>query len=102
MALSAAGVAPATLAAAFGGIGLAIGLGLKDNIGNVASGIFILIFRPFRVGDYIKVGDSEGSVVDIRVMYTEISTLGNQMIVIPNSRLTDSVIKIIHFLKQGI
>ena len=85
MALSAAGVAPATLAAAFGGIGLAIGLGLKDNIGNVASGIFILIFRPFR--------DSEGSVVDIRVMYTEISTLGNQMIVIPNSRLTDSVIK---------
>ena len=86
MALSAAGVAPATLAAAFGGIGLAIGLGLKDNIGNVASGIFILIFRPFRVGDYIKVGDR-------RVMYTEISTLGNQMIVIPNSRLTDSVIK---------
>ena len=66
---------------------------IKDNIGNVASGIFILIFRPFRVGDYIKVGDSEGSVVDIRVMYTEISTLGNQMIVIPNSRLTDSVIK---------
>ena len=48
MALSAAGVAPATLAAAFGGIGLAIGLGLKDNIGNVASGIFILIFRPCR------------------------------------------------------
>lgn len=93
MALSAAGVAPATLAAAFGGIGLAIGLGLKDNIGNVASGIFILIFRPFRVGDYIKVEDSEGSVVDIRVMYTEISTLGNQMIVIPNSRLTNSVIK---------
>ena len=89
MALSAAGVAPATLAAAFGGIGLAIGLGLKDNIGNVASGIFILIFRPFRVGDYIKVGDSEGSVVDIRVMYTEISTLGNQMIVIPNSRLIE-------------
>lgn len=42
MALSAAGVAPATLAAAFGGIGLAIGLGLKDNIGNVASGILSL------------------------------------------------------------
>lgn len=93
MALSAIGVAPATLAAAFGGIGIAIGLGLKDNIGNVASGIFILIFRPFRVGDYIKVGDNEGAVVDIRIMYTEISTLGNQMIVIPNSQLTNSVIK---------
>ena len=44
MALSAAGVAPATLAAAFGGIGLAIGLGLKDNIGNVASGSFYPYF----------------------------------------------------------
>lgn len=93
VALGTAGVAAGTLAAAFGGIGLAIGLGLKDNIGNVASGIFILIFRPFRVGDYIQVGTSQGTVTDIRIMYTLISTLGNQMIVIPNSSLINSVIK---------
>ncbi len=93
IALSVLGVSPGALAAAFGGVGLAIGLGLKDNIGNVASGIFILIFRPFRVGDYIQIGTSEGTVIDIRIMYTEISTLGNQMIVIPNSQLTNSVIK---------
>lgn len=92
IALSTAGVAAGTLAAAFGGIGLAIGLGIKDNIGNVASGIFILIFRPFSVGDYIAVGTNQGTVVDIRIMYTEISTMGNQMIVIPNSSLTNSVI----------
>lgn len=85
-------MAAGTLAAAFGGIGLAIGLGLKDNIGNVASGIFILIFRPFSVGDYIAVGTNQGTVVDIRIMYTEISTMGNQMIVMPNSSLTNSVI----------
>lgn len=91
--LGTAGVAAGTLAAAFGGIGLAIALGLKDNIGNVASGIFILIFRPFRVGDYIQVGSSQGTVTDIRIMYTLISTLGNQMIVIPNSSLINSVIK---------
>lgn len=92
-ALGTAGFNAGTLAAAFGGIGLAIALGLKDNIGNVASGIFILIFRPFRIGDYIKTSVGEGTVKDIRIMYTVLSTLGNQMIVIPNSSLTNSPIK---------
>ena len=93
VALGTAGVAAGTLAAAFGGIGLAIGLGLKDNISNVASGIFILIFRPFKVGDYIQVGNNQGTVTDIRIMYTLVSTLSNQMIVMPNSSLINSVIK---------
>lgn len=93
VALGTAGVGAGTLAAAFGGIGLAIGLGLKENIGNVASGIFILIFRPFKVGDYIKVGSNDGTVKEITIMYTYLSTLGNQVIVIPNSSLTSSVIK---------
>ena len=93
VALGTAGVGNGTLAAAFGGIGLAIGLGLKDNIGNVASGIFILIFRPFQVGDYIQVDSYQGNVTDISIMYTMLSTLGNQKIVIPNSSLTSKVIK---------
>lgn len=93
VALGTAGVGNGTLAAAFGGIGLAIGLGLKDNIGNVASGIFILIFRPFQVGDYIQIGTSQGTVVSISIMYTILSTLGNQRIVVPNSSLTKTVIK---------
>lgn len=93
VALGTAGVSTGTLAAAFGGIGLAIGLGLKDNIGNVASGIFILTFRPFKVGDYIQVGSNQGTVTEISIMYTMLSTLGNQRIVIPNSSLTSTVIK---------
>ncbi len=93
VALGTAGVGNGTLAAAFGGIGLAIGLGLKDNIGNVASGIFILIFRPFQVGDYIQVGTNQGTVTEISIMYTMLSTLGNQRIVLPNSSLTSTVIK---------
>lgn len=92
-ALGTAGVSQGALAAGFGGIGLAIGLGLKDNIGNVASGIFLLIFQPFRVGDYIEVGAYEGTVRAVRIMYTEIATLGNQMIAIPNSKLITSTIK---------
>ncbi len=91
--LGTAGFNAGTLAAAFGGIGLAIALGLKDNIGNVASGIFILIFKPFKVGDYIELGSGQGTVKEIRIMYTVLSTLGNQMIVIPNSSLITSVIK---------
>ena len=75
VALGTAGVGTGTLAAAFGGVGLAIGLGLKDNIGNVASGIFILIFRPFRVGDYIQVASNQGTVTEISIMYTMLSTL---------------------------
>ncbi len=93
VALGTAGVGNGTLAAAFGGIGLAIGLGLKDNIGNVASGIFILIFRPFQVGDYVQIGTSQGTVTSISIMYTMLSTLGNQRIVVPNSSLTKTVIK---------
>ncbi len=92
VALGTAGVAAGTLAAAFGGIGLAIGLGLKDNIGNVASGIFILIFRPFKVGDYVSIGGAQGTVKEIRIMYTNVATLSNQMIVFPNSKLISSVI----------
>ena len=76
VALGTAGVGTGTLAAAFGGMGLAIGLGLKDNVGNVASGIFILIFRPFRVGDYIQVSSNQGTVTEISIMYTMLSTLG--------------------------
>lgn len=77
---------------------LLAGLVLLSDWGlRIISGMWHQDFYPYfptvSCRDYIKVGDSEGSVVDIRVMYTEISTLGNQMIVIPNSRLTDSVIK---------
>lgn len=93
VALGSAGVSAATLAAAFGAIILAVGLALKDNFSNVASGIMILIFRPVNVGDYVSVNGNEGTVRDIRAMYTEISTTGNQLIFIPNSVMTSSVIK---------
>lgn len=92
-ALGIAGVSTTSIVAAVGGIGLAIGLAVKDNLSNVASGIFILIFRPFRVGDYIAVGSVDGTVVDILIMYTRIKTLGNQLIVVPNNMMANSVIK---------
>lgn len=93
IALSTAGVSTTSLAATLGGLGVGIGMGLKDNIGNVASGIFILIFKPFHVGDYISVSGNEGTVRNIRIMYTQIETISRQMIIIPNLQMSNSVIK---------
>ncbi len=93
MVLGQLGVSTASLAAAVGGVGLAIGLAMKDNFGNVASGIFILTFKPFRSGDYIEAAGFSGTVIDILTMYTRIRTQGNELILIPNSKMTDSVIK---------
>lgn len=92
MALGTMGVSTTSLSAALGGIGLGIGLALKDKIGNVASGIFILIFKPFRVGDYINAAGNSGTVTNIRIMYTELATAGNQVVVIPNLTMTGSIV----------
>lgn len=92
-ALSAVGLSTTSLSAAVGGVGLAIGLAMKDNFSNVASGIFILIFKPFRSGDFIEVAGQSGTVIDILTMYTRLRTMGNQLIVIPNSQINAAVVK---------
>lgn len=93
MVLGTVGFSTTSLSAALGGIGLGIGLALKDKISNVASGIYILIFKPFKVGDFIDAGGgTTGTVADIRIMYTELQTTGNQMIIVPNLNMTSSII----------
>lgn len=91
-ALGTMGVSTTSLSAALGGIGLGVGLALKDKVSNVASGIYILAFKPFRVGDYITASGMSGTVTNIRIMYTELQTTGNQIIVIPNLTMTSAVI----------
>lgn len=93
MALGTLGFSTTSISAALGGIGLGIGLALKDKVSNVASGIYILMFQPFRVGDYIDAGGgTSGNVENIRIMYTELRTTGNQLIIVPNLTMTSSVI----------
>lgn len=92
------GLSTTSISAALGGIGLGIGLALKDKISNVASGIYVLIFEPFHVGDYIETGAVSGTVASIRIMYTEIRTTGNQMIIVPNLTMTSSIITNYSFL----
>ncbi|MEM6990738.1 MAG: mechanosensitive ion channel domain-containing protein [Myxococcota bacterium] len=82
------GVDTTSLAALIGAAGLAIGLAFQGTLGNFAAGVMILTFRPFTIGDYIKVGGEEGVVAEIGLFVTAIDTLDNRRIVIPNSGVT--------------
>lgn len=72
----------------YGAFGLGIGLALQNNLANLASGLLILIFKPFRAGHYIEVGDIIGSVTSIQFMNTIITTKDQKRVYIPNSILT--------------
>jgi small conductance mechanosensitive channel len=91
------GVETTSLVAMIGAAGLAIGMALRGQLGNVASGLLIILFRPFSVGDHIEGGGSAGIVEKIELMSTEVRTPDNVTVIIPNSRLTaDKVINYSH------
>ncbi len=75
-----------------GAAGLAIGLALKDSLSNFASGVMLIMFRPFRVGDYVTAGGVSGSVVSITLFHTILTTPDNQKLIVPNSSITSGVI----------
>ncbi|MDO4997433.1 MAG: mechanosensitive ion channel family protein [Neisseria sp.] len=84
-ALGQLGVPTTSAAALLGGASLAIGLSLKDQLSNFAAGVLIILFRPFKVGDYIKVNTFEGYVREIKIVQTSLRTLANEEVVMPNS-----------------
>ena len=73
--------------------GVAVGLALQGSLSNLAGGIMLLLFKPFKIGDYIEAAGEAGTVTEISVMYTEIITFDNKRITIPNGSLTNSVIE---------
>lgn len=93
MVLGIFGVETASLAAALAAVGFAIGLALQGTLSNIASGIMLLILRPFRVGDFIKVNDLTGRVEEIELFNTSVDTLDNRRITIPNSTIFGAVIE---------
>ncbi len=88
-----------SFAALLGAAGLAIGLALQGSLSHVASGIMLLIFRPFRLGDYVSAGSYEGTIRDINLFFTEMSTTDNRKVIIPNGMVWDSAI--INFAAYG-
>ena len=84
-ALGKLGIPTTSVTALIGGAGLAVALSLKDQLSNFAAGALIILFRPFKVGDYIKVNGFEGSVSEIKMVQTALSTPDNEEIILPNS-----------------
>lgn len=86
------GVPIASLVAVIGSIGLALGLALQGGLANIAGGIMILIFKPFSVGHFIEVSGNSGTVSDIGLFYTNLTTADNRHVVLPNSVVTGSTL----------
>lgn len=86
------GVPSASFVTLMGSVGLAIGLALQGSLSNMAGGLMILLYHPFRVGHFIQIGENAGVVKDIGVFYTRLETPDRRMIVLPNGTLSNGVI----------
>ncbi len=75
-----------------GALGLAVGLALKDSLSNIAAGIMIILFRPFRIGDAVTIAGVTGSVQQIGLFNTVLYTPDNQKIIVPNSKILGDII----------
>lgn len=86
------GVPLASLITVLGSAGVAISLAVQGTLGNLASGVMLLVFKPFKGGEYIQSGDHEGFVKDVGIFYTTLISHDKRMVVIPNSNLTGSTL----------
>lgn len=90
--IGALGVNTASFAALLASAGVAIGMALSGQLQNFAGGLIILIFRPYRVGDYISAQGIEGVVKEIQILYTIINTTDNKMIFVPNGGMSNGLV----------
>ncbi|WP_159467777.1 mechanosensitive ion channel family protein [Dyadobacter sp. 3J3] len=86
------GIQMTVFAALIGAVGVAAGLALSGTLQNFASGVLILLLKPFHVGDNILAQGQEGTVTAIKIFYTIITTFDNRKVVVPNSKLSNEVI----------
>lgn len=94
------GVESASLVAIIGAAGLAVGLALQGSLANFAGGVLILLIKPFRVGDFISAQGVDGTVKEISIFNTKLTTFGNQLAIIPNGKLSND--NIINYTEEGI
>jgi small conductance mechanosensitive channel len=91
-ALGQIGIQTASFIAIIGAAGLAVGLALQGSLANFAAGILILIFKPFKLGDFISAGDESGTVSEIRIFSVQLVTPDNKEITLPNNAIMSSSI----------
>lgn len=87
-ALAQLGIQTASFVAIIGAAGLAVGLALQGSLSNFAAGVLILIFRPFKAGDFVEVAGTSGIVEKIQIFTTELRSPDNKQVIIPNSQVT--------------
>jgi small conductance mechanosensitive channel len=85
--LGTVGIPTASFIAAIGAAGLAVGLALTSSLSNLAWGVLLILFRPFRVGDYVTVGGVDGTVQSVNLMHTYLITPDNREAVVPNAKV---------------
>ena len=86
------GIETTSIIAVLGAAGLAIGLALQGSLSNFAAGILIVIYRPYKVGDYIEAGNYAGTVKDIQIFSTVLKTPDNKIVVVPNGSIMNGSI----------
>ena len=91
-ALTSIGVPPTSMFAVLGAAGLAVGLALKDSLSNIASGVMLIVLRPFRAGDHVVAAGEEGIVLEVRIFQTRLRAFDQRVIILPNSQVTTAPI----------
>ncbi|MGD9375895.1 MAG: mechanosensitive ion channel [Anaerolineae bacterium] len=92
-ALNAVGIHTTSLTALLASAGVAIGLAVKDSLANFAAGVMILMFKPYRTGDFVEVAGTSGSVEEVSIFNTILHTTDNVQVIVPNSAVIGDNIK---------
>lgn len=94
------GVDVTSFAAILAAAGFAVGMALQGTLGNFAAGVMLLVFRPFKIDDYVKVGDCEGTVEEIELFTTQLNTPDNRRLIIPNGKIYGETM--VHYNKNDL
>ncbi|MFG6179110.1 mechanosensitive ion channel family protein [Halomonas sp. THAF12] len=91
-AISQIGIQTTSLIAVLGAAGLAVGLALQGSLANFAAGVLVIIFRPYKIGDYVEGGGVSGTIDDVQIFTTELRTPDNRKIIVPNGQMMSGAI----------
>jgi small conductance mechanosensitive channel len=91
-AISALGIETTSFIAIFGAAGLAVGLALQGSLSNFAAGVLIVLFRPYRVGNFVEAAGVSGTIEQVQILTTILVTPDNKQIIVPNSQIMNSII----------
>jgi len=93
------GIQTTSIIAVMGAAGLAIGLALRGSLSNFAAGIMLIVFRPFKLGDFIEGGGTSGTVEEIQIFTTQLKTVDNKTVIVPNAKIFGD--KITNYSSKG-